>query len=78
MKGLKISADEATNSLLITGNKSAYDALNLLIKKLDVRRSQVFIQTDIIEISEGDNFNSRMSIFAGTKITKETWQQSLL
>jgi general secretion pathway protein D len=66
-EGVKISADEATNSLLITGNKSAYDTLNLLIKKLDVRRSQVFIQTDIIEISEGDDFDSQISIFAGVK-----------
>ena len=49
-EGLKISADESSNSLLITGSISAYKALNSIIRKLDIRRSQVFIEADILDI----------------------------
>lgn len=63
--GVKITADEASNSLLITGNRSAYEALNSIIRKLDVRRSQVFIEADILDINEGNGFNFGTSIFGG-------------
>ena len=63
--GVKITADEASNSLLITGNRSAYDALNSIIRKLDVRRSQVFIEADILDINEGNDFLFNTSIFGG-------------
>ncbi|MFK7823055.1 MAG: type II secretion system secretin GspD [Oligoflexales bacterium] len=63
--GVKITADEASNSLLITGNRSAYDALNSIIRKLDVRRSQVFIEADILDINERNDFNFGTSIFGG-------------
>src|SRR5690606_22039477 len=32
---LKITADESSNSLLITGSRAAYDAINSIIRKLD-------------------------------------------
>ena len=63
--GVKITADEASNSLLITGNRSAYDAINSIIRKLDVRRSQVFIEADILDINERNDFNFGTSIFGG-------------
>jgi general secretion pathway protein D len=64
---VKITADEATNSLIITGSRAAYDALNLIIKKLDIRRSQVFIEADILDINVGDAFHMGLSLFAGAK-----------
>ena len=70
--GVKITADEASNSLLITGNRSAYDALNSIIRKLDVRRSQVFIEADILDINENNDFNFGTSIFAGIGSAAET------
>ena len=64
-EGVKITADEASNSLLITGNRSAYEALNTIVRKLDVRRSQVFVEADILDIIEANAFNFKTSIFAG-------------
>jgi len=61
-EGVKISADEATNSLIITGGRAAYNALNVIIRKLDKQRSQVYIEADIIEISNKDNFNFGTSL----------------
>lgn len=61
-EGVKISADEATNSLIITGSRAAYNALNVIIRKLDKQRSQVYIEADIIEITNKDNFNFGTSL----------------
>lgn len=63
--GVKITAEEATNSLLITGSRTAYDALNSLIRKLDIRRSQVFVEADILDLNSDNNFNFGTSIFTG-------------
>ncbi len=62
---VKVTSDEATNALLITGSKSAYNALNSIIRKLDVRRAQVFIEADILDLSTGGKFAAGTSIFAG-------------
>lgn len=64
--GVKITADEASNSLLITGSRSAYRALNTIIRKLDVRRSQVFVEADILDVNIGNNFSFKSSIFMGS------------
>lgn len=64
-EGVKITADESSNSLLITGNRSAYEALNTIIRKLDIRRSQVFVESDILDINENNAFKFGTSIFAG-------------
>ena len=62
-QGVKITADEATNSLIITGSRAAYNALNVIVRKLDKQRSQVYIEADIIEITSKDNFNFGTSVF---------------
>ena len=64
--GTKITSDAATNSLLITGSRAAYDALNSIIRKLDIRRSQVFVEADILEINENNDFKFGTSIFTGS------------
>lgn len=64
--GVKITADDSSNSLLITGSRSAYDALNSIIRKLDIRRAQVFIESDILDINQVNNFNFGTSIFLGS------------
>jgi general secretion pathway protein D len=64
-EGVKITADESSNSLLITGNRNAYDALNTIIRKLDVRRSQVFVEADILDLTSGNDFRFKTSIFGG-------------
>ena len=64
-EGVKISADESSNSLLITGSRSAYDAVNSIVRKMDVKKSQVFIETDVLDIGLNNDFSFGTSIFAG-------------
>jgi general secretion pathway protein D len=46
-----IQADEATNSLIINASDAVYNNLRGVIEQLDVRRSQVFVEALIVEIS---------------------------
>jgi general secretion pathway protein D len=75
---VKITADESSNSLLITGSRSAYQSVNNILRKLDVRRSQVFVEADILDLSSDNGFNFGTSIFGGAKSGQNpvitTWQ----
>ena len=63
---VKITADDYSNSLLITGSRGAYQALNGLIRKLDRRRPQVYVESDILDVSVGNGVSFGTSILAGT------------
>lgn len=62
---VKITADEASNSLIISGSRAAYDALNTIIRKLDIRKSQVFVEAEILDINVDGGFRFGTSVFAG-------------
>jgi general secretion pathway protein D len=47
---VRISADKATNSLIITADQEDYLVLLEVIKKLDIPRSMVFIESLIMEV----------------------------
>jgi len=47
----KITADKATNSLIIMAEKDDYMALEEIIKKLDIPRSMVYIECLIMEVN---------------------------
>jgi general secretion pathway protein D len=47
---VKITANKATNSLIITAGKSDFASLKRVIDKLDVARFQVFVEAVIMEI----------------------------
>ncbi len=49
--GVKITSDAATNSLVITANSGDYQTLKRVIKKLDIPRLQVFVETAILEVN---------------------------
>jgi general secretion pathway protein D len=49
--GITIVADKATNSLVITAPPEAYTVLRDIIQKLDVRRSQVLVESLIAEVT---------------------------
>ena len=49
--GLSIVADKPTNSLVITAPPEAYVLIKEIIQKLDVRRSQVLVETLIAEVT---------------------------
>ncbi len=46
-----ITADKATNSLIIVGTPADYETMKDVIQKLDVRRRQVYVEVAIIEMS---------------------------
>lgn len=49
--GISITADKATNSLLIVASPADYQNIAQIIKQLDKRRRQVFVEAMIIEAS---------------------------
>jgi len=52
----KITADQATNSLIIMADKDDYLALEGIIKKLDIPRSMVYIECLIMEVNVDKGF----------------------
>ena len=53
---INLSADPATNSLVIQASKEAYETLSQVIQKLDVARPQVLVEALIMEVDLTDNF----------------------
>jgi general secretion pathway protein D len=49
--GITITADKPTNSLVISATPEAYAVLKEIIQKLDIRRSQVLVETLIAEVA---------------------------
>jgi general secretion pathway protein D len=49
--GVRITADAATNSLIIIASVNDFQTLLEVIRKLDIRRRQVFVESLIMEIS---------------------------
>ncbi len=46
-----ITADKATNSLIIVGTPADFETMKDVIQKLDIRRRQVYVEVAIIEMS---------------------------
>jgi len=71
----KITADKATNSLIIMAGKEDYLVLEDIIHKLDVPRSMVYIESLIMEVNVEKDFNLGVEWIAGGKTSiddKET------
>ncbi len=49
--GLRITADPATNSVIIIGSRRDYEEIKDVIDELDIRRKQVFVEAAILEVS---------------------------
>ena len=54
---VKITADKATNSLIIMADKDDYLVLETVIKKLDIPRPMVYIEALIMEVRDTDDFS---------------------
>lgn len=50
---LNITADESTNSLVITAQPNVMNSLEKVIDKLDIRRPQVLVEAIIAEVQDG-------------------------
>ncbi len=70
--GLRITADPATNSVIIVGSRRDYETIKEVIDELDVRRRQVFVEAAILEVnldaidSLGANFSLGATINGDT------------
>jgi len=64
---VNITADKATNSLIIMAEKDDYLVLEEVIRKLDIPRSMVFIECLIMEVNVNKDFNIGTEWTAGGK-----------
>ena len=53
--GLKITADPATNSLVIQGSQEGFRTIQAVIEKLDIQRPQVLVEALIMEVEVTDS-----------------------
>ncbi len=67
-EGVRITADPATNSVIVVGSRNDYKAIKAVIEQLDIRRKQVFVEAAILEVGLNDltsfglNFNLGASV----------------
>ncbi len=62
---VKITADKATNALIIQAEKEDYEVLKGVIQKLDIPRPMVYIECLIMEVSKDKAFNLGAEWIAG-------------
>ena len=51
---LKVTADKATNALVIVASSSDYTSLKTILQKLDIPRRQVYVEATIMELTNTD------------------------
>lgn len=54
---ISITADEQTNSLVITGDQTVQEKMESVIARLDIRRAQVLVEAIIVEVQDGNGLN---------------------
>lgn len=68
-EGVTVTADPATNSLVIQASKEAYETLKQVIDQLDVSRPQVLVEALIVEVDVTDSldlgFNAALRVING-------------
>ncbi len=62
---VKVSADKATNSLVIIASQSDFRSLVRVVEKLDIRRRQVFVEAVIMEVNLDRNSDLGINLHAG-------------
>ncbi len=72
--GVKVTADEATNSLVITASRNDFYRLKRVIDMLDIRRKQVFVEAVIMEVSDNNERDTGVSFHSG--YTKDSLGES--
>lgn len=61
-----ITADPATNSLIIAASKTDYEKILELLRELDVKRRQVLVEATILEVGITDNVELGMEFSTAT------------
>lgn len=63
---IKVAADKATNSLVITAAPADFVTVQRVINKLDIPRDEVYIEAYIMEMTLGNDFNFSSNIASPT------------
>ena len=63
--GMRITADENTNSLVIIAAPEDYRVIQGVISKLDIRRRQVFVEAVVLEVGSEDEFDFGIGYHGG-------------
>lgn len=71
-RDIKVVADVATNSLVVTARPDEFEALRSVVAKLDVVRKQVFIEALIMEASSTAKLSFGVNWVAGGKAAGDT------
>jgi hypothetical protein len=68
-ENFSVSADPATNTLIIFGNKAQYEKMKLLLDTLDIKRRQVLVEAMLLEVglSDEDRLKSSFIVSGGGK-----------
>jgi general secretion pathway protein D len=66
---VRISADKATNSLIIVAEKDDYEVLRGVIEQLDIRRAMVYIECLIMEINKDKSLNLGTEWMIGDEVS---------
>ena len=66
---VKMTADKATNSLIIMAEKDDFAIIEEVIKKLDIPRSMVYIESLIMEVNTTKDFNLGTEWVAGGEVS---------
>ena len=66
--GARVSADIATNSLIVVAPKNVQEMYAELIRSLDQRRPQVLIEAKIIAVDTSDDFSLGVEVSAGDRV----------
>ncbi|WP_225410656.1 type II secretion system secretin GspD [Stigmatella hybrida] len=65
---VKVSADKATNSLVIVASQADYKNIVRVIEKLDIPRRQVFVEAVIMEVNLDRNSEFGINVHSGYKL----------
>jgi general secretion pathway protein D len=69
--GVKVTADKATNSLIIIASLNDYQTIVDVIKKLDIRRRQVYVEALVMEINLDNARDLGIEFRAAAEIGKD-------
>jgi general secretion pathway protein D len=63
--GLRVTADDSTNSLVVVAGPEEFQVLKQVIDKLDIRRKQVFVEGVILEMGTDESFDAGIGYHFG-------------
>lgn len=65
-ENISITADPATNSLIIAASKPDYEKIRALLSQIDVKRRQALVEATLLEVSIDNDVRESMSFLTST------------